>query len=168
MTRTLASRNLRINDIRRMRTIGNKLRNVIVNRMVAYRARPGSSRVRVYGIGLNRKRPIRVIYKTPGITTNRGIIITALNYGLCSKRSYFAVGGSGLHNIRDGNVVYTRSRVKVNASRGNVVILPRDTIPKAPTTRCCGLGDSCLVRISVAPGHTSTYSRCNITHSLCT
>lgn len=94
--------------------------------------------------------------------------MTALNAGLCSNSRYFAVGGSGLHNIRSINVVYTRSRVNVNASRTNVVMLPRATIPNALTGSCCGVGDSCILRISVAPGHTSTYSRCKITHSLCT
>lgn len=154
--------------MRRIRAVGNNLRNVIVNRILAYRPRPGSSRVRIAAIGLKRNRPMRVIYKTTGMTTKRGIIITALNAGLCSNRRYFAVGGSGLHKVRSVNVVYTRSRVNVKGDRRNVVMLPTSTIPNAPTGSCFGVGDRCMLRISVAPGHTSTYSRCNITQSLCT
>ncbi len=150
-----------------MRAVGNNLRNLMINRILAYISRRGSSRLRMAAIGLNSDAR-RVMYKTTGVTTKRGIVITAINAALCRNSRRFAVGGSGVHNIRSFNVVYTRSRVKMNASRSNVVILPTSAPINVATGRCCGVRSSAVVRISVAPGHTSTTSRVNITHSLTT
>ncbi len=165
----LAFVNLRIRRVRAIRSVPKNLTNIIITRILRYISRPSSSRLRVAGISVKKTRPVRIMYNTPGITTKRGILLTAINATLPARsKNSFGVGGSGVHNMRSFNVVYTRSRLNVNRSRSNVVILRPRTIPNAPTGSCLGLNDSAIFIVKLAPGEISNTSRVKITHSFST
>lgn len=145
-----------------MRPITNDFRNIIINRIIRYTRRPGTSGLHIAGIGINNSHLLSVIYNTPGYHRNLHITMTAVNTILPNS---FGVGTTGLHNRPSRKVLYSFSRLKVSSSRGNVVRLPTSTPVNASVHRCLGLSSG-AVRVDIAPGHTSYLNVVNITHSI--